>query len=171
MSSDRIVTQEPIETKIARILTNTEMTVTTAESCTGGLVAGTLVNASGISKGFKEGYIVYSDEAKQKLLGVKEETLKRYGAVSRQTAEEMAKGAANAANADAAIVTTGVAGPEGGTKEKPVGLVYIGCYVKGHIVVKRCFYSGSRQSIRYAAVKEALEILYCQLLTQKKYSR
>ena len=102
--------EEPIEKKITRILLHKKMTVTAAESCTGGLVAGTLVNADGISEVFKESYITYSNEAKHKLLGVKEETLKMYGAVSRQTALEMAEGAAKAANADAAIVTTGIAG-------------------------------------------------------------
>ena len=126
MSSNRIMAEEPIEKKITRILLHKKMTVTAAESCTGGLVAGTLVNADGISEVFKESYITYSNEAKHKLLGVKEETLKMYGAVSRQTALEMAEGAAKAANADAAIVTTGIAGPGGGTEEKPVGLVYVG---------------------------------------------
>ena len=86
MSSNRIMAEEPIEKKITRILLHKKMTVTAAESCTGGLVAGTLVNADGISEVFKESYITYSNEAKHKLLGVKEETLKMYGAVSRQTA-------------------------------------------------------------------------------------
>lgn len=167
MSSDRRMTEEAIEKKIARILVHRNMTVTTAESCTGGLVAGTLVNADGISEAFKEGFITYSDEAKHQLLGVREETLKEYGAVSRQTAAEMAEGAAKAAGAEAAIVTTGIAGPTGGSAEKPVGLVYIGCFVSGRTVVKRCFYRGDRQAIRYAAVKEALEILYCQLLASE----
>ena len=167
MSSNRIMAEEPIEKKITRILLHKKMTVTAAESCTGGLVAGTLVNADGISEVFKESYNTYSNEAKHKLLGVKEETLKMYGAVSRQTALEMAEGAAKAANADAAIVTTGIAGPGGGTEEKPVGLVYIGCYVKECTIVKRCFYGGDRQGVRYSAVKEALDILYCQLLANE----
>ena len=140
MSSDRIMAEEPIEKKITRILIHRKMTVTAAESCTGGLVAGTLVNADGISEVFKESYVTYSNEAKHKLLGVKKETLEKYGAVSRQTAAEMAEGAVRAAGADASVVTTGVAGPGGGTEEKPVGLVYIGCCVKGRTIVKRCFY-------------------------------
>lgn len=142
MSSDRIMAEEPIEKKITRILIHRKMTVTAAESCTGGLVAGTLVNADGISEVFKESYVTYSNEAKHKLLGVKKETLEKYGAVSRQTAAEMAEGAVRAAGADASVVTTGVAGPGGGTEEKPVGLVYIGCCVKGRTIVKRCFYGG-----------------------------
>ena len=97
MSSDRIMAEEPIEKKITRILIHRKMTVTAAESCTGGLVAGTLVNADGISEVFKESYVTYSNEAKHKLLGVKKETLEKYGAVSRQTAAEMAEGAVRAA--------------------------------------------------------------------------
>ena len=170
MSSDRIMAEEPIEKKITRILIHRKMTVTAAESCTGGLVAGTLVNADGISEVFKESYVTYSNEAKHKLLGVKKETLEKYGAVSRQTAAEMAEGAVRAAGADASVVTTGVAGPGGGTEEKPVGLVYIGCCVKGRTIVKRCFYGGNRQGVRHSAVKEALEILYCQLLADKYQS-
>ncbi|MCI6858441.1 MAG: nicotinamide-nucleotide amidohydrolase family protein [Eubacterium sp.] len=164
MNSDRIITEIPVEEKIARILLHKQMTVTTAESCTGGLVAGTLVNVSGISEVFREGYVTYSNEAKHRILGVRNETLMKYGAVSRQTAEEMAAGAARAAGADASVVTTGIAGPDGGSEEKPVGLVYIGCYVNGRITVKKCFYGGDRQHVRNSAVKEALDILYCQLL-------
>ena len=141
-----------------------KMLVSSAFIC---LVAGTLVNADGISEVFKESYVTYSNEAKHKLLGVKKETLEKYGAVSRQTAAEMAEGAVRAAGADASVVTTGVAGPGGGTEEKPVGLVYIGCCVKGCTIVKRCFYGGDRQGVRHSAVKEALEILYCQLLADK----
>ncbi|MBR0383032.1 MAG: CinA family protein [Eubacterium sp.] len=165
MSSRPRKNEEPVEKKIVRILKAGGLTVATAESCTGGLVAGTLVNADGISAVYKEGFITYSNEAKQKYLGVKKETLDTYGAVSRETASEMAQGAALAADADAAIVTTGIAGPDGGTEEKPVGLVYIGCWLKGKTVVKRCFFGGDRQNIRYMAVKEALDILYCQLLS------
>ena len=165
MSSRPRKNEEPVERKIVRILKAGGLSVTTAESCTGGLVAGTLINADGISAVYKEGFISYSNEAKEKYLGVKKETLDHYGAVSRETAAEMALGAAMAAGADAALSTTGIAGPDGGTDEKPVGLVYIGCYLKGNTVVKRCFFGGDRQNIRHMAVKEALDILYCQLLS------
>lgn len=164
MSSDRIIPETPVEYKIAKILIHHGLTVTTAESCTGGLVAGTLVNADGISASFKEGFITYSNEAKVRSLGVSEKTLENMGAVSRECALEMAEGAARAAGADAAIATTGIAGPGGGTDEKPVGLVYIGCSVKGNTVVKRCFFGGDREAIRRSATREALELLYCQLL-------
>ena len=165
MSSGRRIEEEPIEKKIERVLRHRGLSVTTAESCTGGLIAGTLVNADGISQAFKEGYITYSNEAKMKLLGVKEETLQKFGAVSRETAIEMAEGAVVAAGADVAVAATGIAGPGGGTEEKPVGLVYIGCTVEKQTVVKRCFFGGDRNEFRHKAVKEALEILYCQLLT------
>lgn len=167
MSSGRRIVEIPVENKIERILRNRKMSVTTAESCTGGLISGTLVNVPGISGVYKEGYITYSNEAKVKLLGVKEETLRKYGAVSRQTAKEMAEGAARVSGADAAIAVTGIAGPDGGTEEKPVGLVYIGCTVKEKTIVKRCFYGGDRTSIRQAAAREALEILYCQILSSE----
>lgn len=164
MSSGRRIEEEPIERKIARILKHKKLSVTVAESCTGGLVAGTLVNADGISEVFKEGFITYSNEAKVSLLGVSEETLNTYGAVSRQTAKEMALGAAEHACAQAAVSVTGIAGPDGGTAQKPVGLVFIGCTLLGHTVVKRCFFGGDRNTIRQRAVREALELLYCQLL-------
>lgn len=167
MSSGKRIVEIPIEKKIERILAGRNMTVTTAESCTGGLIAATLVNADGISNVFKEGYITYSDEAKHKLLGVKEETLKEYGAVSRETAQQMAEGAARAAGADAAIAVTGIAGPGGGTPEKPVGLVYIACTFLGKTIVKRCFFSGDRNSIRLNTMREALQILYCRILGER----
>ena len=147
-----------IEQEIAELLIRNQMTVTTAESCTGGLVAGRLINAAGISAAYRQGYITYANEAKHKLLGVKNKTLRKHGAVSRQTAKQMAKGAA-AAKADAAISVTGIAGPDGGTKEKPVGLVYIGCYVQGKVTVKECHFSGSRSEIRQATVESALILL------------
>lgn len=154
-----------LEEAVAALLEKKGLTVTTAESCTGGKLAGRIMNVPGVSRVYKEGYITYSNEAKRKLLGVKEETLKAYGAVSRQTAEEMAAGAAEAAGADAALGVTGIAGPDGGTEEKPVGLVYIGCFVKGHIRVEEFYFTGNREKIRdYAAVR-ALTLLREELLS------
>ena len=94
---------------------------------------------------------------------MRHETLEQYGAVSTQTAEEMAEGAAKAAGADAALSVTGIAGPLGGTKEKPVGLVYIGCYLCGRTVTKECRFHGTRQENRNASVEEALKLLEKQL--------
>ena len=148
-----------LEEKVVEALFRRHMTVTTAESCTGGLIAGTLVNAAGASKVLCEGYITYSNEAKERLVGVQRETLENYGAVSAQTAKEMALGAAKAAGAEAALSATGIAGPGGGTKEKPVGLVYIGCFVDGNVKVKECHLDGSRMENRLMTVQTALEML------------
>lgn len=139
------------------------LSITTAESCTGGLIAGTIINAPGASAVLNEGYITYSNEAKVRLVGVSKETLNTYGAVSEQTALEMAVGAAKAANADVALSSTGIAGPGGGTKEKPVGLVYIGCCVCGKTKVIKCQLSGSRTENRIQTVHEAL-LLVMELL-------
>ena len=135
------------------------MTVTTAESCTGGLLAGTLVNVPGASEVFNEGYITYSNDAKQKFLGVKKKTLKNDGAVSEACAAEMAKGAAKAAGSRAAVAVTGIAGPDGGTEEKPVGLVYIACCIDGNVKVESYHMNGDRQKIREITVKRALDML------------
>ena len=137
--------------------------ITTAESCTGGMIASTLINVSGISEIYKEGYITYSNEAKERLLGVLHETLMNYGAVSEQTAKEMAEGAAKAAGADAAVSVTGIAGPDGGTIEKPVGLVYMGCFCKGRICVEKHIFDGDRARVRAQSVQAALELLKTML--------
>lgn len=130
--------QTTLEERVVELLAEHKMTVTTAESCTGGLIAATLVNVPGASDVLNEGYITYSNEAKIRLVNVSPETLERYGAVSSQTAKGMANGAAKAAKAEAALSATGIAGPGGGTEEKPVGLVYIGCSVNGKTTAKRC---------------------------------
>lgn len=146
------------EEKVVQLLLEKEYTITTAESCTGGLLAGTLLNVSGASGVYNEGYITYANEAKERLVGVKHETLETFGAVSEQTAREMAEGAAKAAKADVGLSTTGVAGPTGGTPEKPVGLIYIGCCINGVTTVKECRFDGTREENRRRAVKEALEL-------------
>src|SRR5215207_9142441 len=102
------------------------LTVATAESCTAGLVAGTLTEIPGVSSILDRGFITYSNQAKQDMLGVSAETLKSHGAVSRETAEQMARGAIAHAPVDLAISVTGIAGPDGGTDDKPVGLVHFG---------------------------------------------
>ncbi len=157
-----IYTDDPqmtLEMAIYELLKAHNLTVTTAESCTGGLLAGRLINVPGISEHLKEGYVTYSNEAKEKLLGVPAETLRKYGAVSPQTAEAMAKGGAKAANADLCIAVTGIAGPDGGTKEKPVGLVYMSCYCRGKLYTEKNQYTGSRSKIREYSVASALTLL------------
>lgn len=153
-----------LEQAVIELLKEKKMTVTTAESCTGGLLAGRLLNVSGASEVYQEGHITYSNEAKERVLGVSHETLEKYGAVSVQTAEEMAKGAANAAGADVAVSITGIAGPGGGTEEKPVGLVYVGCYVKGKIRTEEFHFTGNRAKNRENAVVRALTVLREELL-------
>jgi len=148
-----------LEERIARKLIEREYTATTAESCTGGLLAGRLLNVPGISSVYKEGYITYSNEAKEKLLCVSHHTLETYGAVSAQTAKEMAAGAAKAAGADVALATTGIAGPDGGAAQKPVGLVYIGCYVNGATIAEEHVFAGERATVRNLSVEAALNLL------------
>ena len=154
-----------LEEKIVSELQNRGYTITTAESCTGGLLAGRILNVSGASAVYNEGHITYSNEAKERLLGVSHDTLEQYGAVSEQTAAEMALGAARVANANVGLSTTGIAGPGGGTPEKPVGLVYVGCCIHGDVTVKECRFTGNREENRNAAVEAVLELLIDELET------
>lgn len=149
-----------IEEKVVMKLKERGFHVTCAESCTGGMIASALVNVAGASDVFDESFVVYADAAKHKLLGVDEEALQTYGAVSRQVAWQMAEGAAKKAEADAAVAVTGIAGPAGGTPEKPVGLVYIGCSVKEKTVVTENHFKGNRLEIRRQTTQAALELLY-----------
>lgn len=148
-----------LEQAVVNLLRKNNLTVTTAESCTGGMVAARLVNVPGVSESLKAGYITYADKAKHKLLGVRKGLLKKKGAVSAEVAEEMAKGAAIFSKADVAIATTGIAGPDGGSEKKPVGLVYIACCVKGKVTVKECHFSGNRMKIRESTVANALILM------------
>ena len=154
-----------IEEKIVQVLKNKGYTITTAESCTGGLLAGRILNVSGASAVYNEGHITYSNEAKERLLGVSHDTLEQFGAVSEQIAAEMALGAARVASANVGLSTTGIAGPGGGTPEKPVGLVYIGCAINGDVTVKECRFAGNREENRNAAVEAVLELLIDELET------
>ena len=149
-----------LEEKVVNKLIEKGYTITTAESCTGGLISASIVNVPGASSVFHQGFVTYANEAKHKELGVKNKTLKKYGAVSKQTAKQMAKGAAKHAGADVAVAVTGIAGPGGGTEEKPVGTVYIGCYVGGEVVVKHYQFQGTRKQIRGLTVKNALALVY-----------
>jgi nicotinamide-nucleotide amidase len=155
---------ETLEQVVVQLLMQKGLTVSCAESCTGGLLSGRLVNVAGVSEVMKEGFITYSNEAKMKYLGVSSETLKAYGAVSEQTAKEMVTGCMEAAASDAALAVTGIAGPDGGTEEKPVGLVYIACKVKEDITVRKYYFRGSRQKVREQSVIYALDMLRRKLL-------
>lgn len=157
-----------LEEQVVALLSEYKMKITTVESCTGGLLSGRLVNVAGVSDVFHEGYITYSNEAKERLVGVKKETLQTYGAVSEETAREMAHGAAKVAKADVALSVTGIAGPAGASEEKPVGLVYIGCYLQGTTVVKKCNFTGNRMENRQMSVDTALKLLIDELMKKKK---
>lgn len=159
---------ETLEMALTKLLMKKKYTMTTAESCTGGMIAARMVNAPGVSAVLKSGYITYANEAKEELLGVSHDTLEKFGAVSRETAEEMAEGAAKAAHTDAAVAVTGIAGPDGGTKEKPVGLVYIGVNVRGNVEVREYHFSGSRQKIRESVTAAALTFLREKLLASEE---
>jgi len=135
--------------------------IATAESCTGGLVAGLLTEIPGSSAVVERGFVVYSNAAKQELLGVSAPTLAAFGAVSQETARAMAQGALAHSHADFAVAITGIAGPDGGTPEKPVGLVHLACAgTKGDIVaIERRYGALSRAAIRLASVATALDLL------------
>jgi len=148
-----------MEEAAGRALTERGLTVATAESCTGGLVAARLVNYPGISAALGEAHVTYANEAKMRYCGVKRETLDAYGAVSEQTAREMARGLRERSGADIVVATTGIAGPTGGTKEKPVGLVYVACADRYGVEVARLSLSGSRERIRTLAALRALDMV------------
>ncbi len=138
--------------------------IAVAESCTGGLLAARLVNCSGISDVLVEGVVAYSNEAKVKRLGVSEDTLKKHGAVSKEVAVEMAEGICKASGASVGVSTTGVAGPTGGTEEKPVGLVYIAVCVDGKTKAWKMNFLGDRERIRNRTVVMALDYIRRELL-------
>ncbi len=155
---------ESLEMAVVRLLKKHGLTVTTAESCTGGMLAARLVNVPGASDVFCEGYITYSNKSKRRLLDVNKRTLKKYGAVSEQTAREMAIGGVFANGADVCVAVTGIAGPDGGSEEKPVGLVYIACYLNDKALVEKYQFKGNRGKIREQTVVRALDLLRRSIL-------
>lgn len=148
-----------LEKAVVDLLRAEDLTVTCAESCTGGLLSARLINVPGVSEFYKSGFVTYSNKSKRRLIGVKKNTLQKYGAVSSEVAEEMAEGAALLTKADVAVAITGIAGPDGETEDKPVGLVYIGCSVKGKTTVKKYQFSGNRSKVREASVSAALILM------------
>ena len=155
-----IINENSIEYVLGEILCNNKLTISTAESCTGGMVAAKLISYPGISASFLEGAVTYSNEAKIKRLGVRKETLDAYGAVSKETAREMAEGIAKESCSNTAIATTGIAGPGGGTKEKPVGLVYIAVHVNNNTIIEKCnfmrslFSNTNELNIKFSQIKK-----------------
>lgn len=155
--------ESSIQETVAKILIDKKVTIAVAESCTGGLVAAKLIEYPGISEVLLEGAVTYSNEAKKRRLGVKDETLSAYGAVSAETAAEMAKGIAMTSGADIGVSTTGVAGP-GPSEGKPEGLVYVGVYIGGKSYVKELHLAGKRNVIRERAAYSALDFLRRKLI-------
>jgi nicotinamide-nucleotide amidase len=150
---------DTLEKVAVQKLIENNLTLSTAESCTGGLFSSTIVDVSGASKTFMGGFITYSNEEKINRLGVDSESLKKYGAASSQTAKAMAKGVCKLVGTNIGISTTGIAGPTGGTEEKPVGTVFIGLCYNGEVISKRFLFRGNRGKIRIRTVKMALKML------------
>ncbi|HHT68054.1 MAG TPA: competence/damage-inducible protein A [Firmicutes bacterium] len=151
---------QSLEQVVAEILLQKKLTLALAESCTGGLIGHRLTNVSGSSGFLDRGYVVYSNQAKMDELGVKQSTLEEFGAVSEQTAREMAEGARRAAKTDLGLAVTGIAGPTGGTDSKPVGLVYISLASNGDTIVQRHLWKGTREQIKNRAALMALRLLW-----------
>ena len=158
--------EENLEDVIVKLLKKHDLTISTAESCTGGLLTSRLVNVAGVSEVLKQGFITYTNKSKRKYLDVNKQTLKKYGAVSEETVKEMVKGAAIGTDSDTAIAISGIAGPEGGTEEKPIGTVYIGCYANEKCKIKRFNFIGNRNKIRESSVNASLDMLRRLILSQ-----
>lgn len=155
---------ETMEEVVGRRLTITGFTLAVAESCTGGLIAQRLTNVPGSSKYFIEGVVTYSNESKTRLLGVDKKVIKEFGAVSQQVARDMARGVRHKAKSDFGLSVTGIAGPDGGSEEKPVGLVYIALADDAHTQHKRFMIPGDRELIRWRASQAALDMLRRRLI-------
>ena len=145
-----------LSAKLGEALVPLGWTVTTVESCTGGGIASAITDIAGSSGWFEQGVVTYSNEAKQSLVKVSLKTLQDQGAVSEQTVREMLTGAVSLSAADVAIAVSGIAGPGGGTEDKPVGTVWIGCWVKEQIRTERYCFAGDRDEVRVATVKYGL---------------
>jgi PncC family amidohydrolase len=148
-----------ISQTIGELLVRKELTISVAESCTGGLICAAITDIPGSSRYFMGGVIAYSNEVKIKLLGVKKDTLDRYGAVSKQVAIEMAEGVKRIQTTDIGLGITGIAGPGGGSLEKPVGLVYMALSAKEQTIWNRFVFTGKRNEIRDKSVNTMLKIL------------
>ncbi len=151
--------------KLINLLISQKLKIATAESCTGGLLAKTITDTSGASSVFDMGIVSYANEIKNKFLNVPNEVLNTVGAVSEETAIAMAKGIVVAANADIGVGITGIAGPTGGTPEKPVGLVYYSIYLKKEdkVIIEKLLLNGSRDDVRNQTVNKVIERLISEL--------
>ena len=154
---------DTLESVLGNLLINKKISISVAESCTGGLLSHTLTNVPGSSDYFNRGYLTYSNKAKKDELDVSEETLATFGAVSQETAREMVTGVCRHTASDICVATTGIAGPGGGTIEKPVGLVYIGFSINGNITVIKKQFSGTREQVKLRTVRYILFHLINQI--------
>lgn len=157
--------EETLEEAVLKLLQKKNLTISLAESCTGGLVASRLTDIPGASASLISGVVSYSNESKINILKVKEDTIRKYGAVSPQTAEEMAVGAKKLSNTDIGLSITGIAGPDGGSAEKPVGLCYIGIAIGKSVNVQKIMLTGNRNRIRWGSSSRALDFLRRVLLS------
>ena len=143
--------------KLGASLTNKKLWITTAESCTGGGISYALTDTAGSSAYIDRCFVTYSNDAKHELLGVNRDVLAQFGAVSKETIEQMVSGAINATKADVAIAVSGIAGPGGGTKDKPVGTVWIAVKVLDKLSVEHCLFVGSRSEVRLQVIEYSLK--------------
>lgn len=158
--------QETMQDKLVSMLKAKNYTITTAESCTGGKIMEKLISVSGASTVIDAGFVTYSEQAKCKFADVNMETINKYSVVSEEVAYEMAEGVAKKNNTNASIAVTGIAGPCGGTEDKPVGLVYIGCYLNGKVNVRKLTLKGNREKVREQATYHAMNTLRKMLLEE-----
>ena len=158
--------EDTLEGVVVNLLKEQNETISFAESCTAGLLSATLVNVSGSSAVYKEGFVTYSNEAKMKYLNVDKKILDQFGAVSPECAYQMVEGLHKQTNADICVSITGIAGPEGGTEEKPVGLVYFGIYYNNEIKTHRFVFNGNRAKVRQRSVIYALNLVRRELLNE-----
>ena len=156
--------EDSLESVVSKLMINKKLNIGVAESCTGGMISSTLISYPGISEVFNEGVVTYSNEAKIRRLGVKEETLDKFGAVSFEVAKEMCEGIAKTSHSNIGVSTTGIAGPAGGTEEKPVGLVYIGVTINNKTIVEKHIFKGNRERIRKRATLTAINLLRKEIL-------
>lgn len=160
--------EESLEEVVLKLLVERNLTIALAESCTGGLISSRLTDVPGASASLMYGVTSYSNEAKIKILGVKEDTIKSFGAVSSQTAEEMAAGVRKLNGTDIGLSITGIAGPEGGSAEKPIGLCYIGIAIGDEVKSHKYIFPGNRKKIKWNSSSRALDLLRRELLTSRK---
>lgn len=157
-AQNNLIPAGPVEQTLAALLMKKNMTISTAESCTGGMLAEKITSVPGISAVYAGGFVTYATEEKHKLLGVSRKVLRENGAIAKKTAKQMAAGAARHAGTDVAVSVTGNAGPDA-AEGKPVGLVYIGVCVDGKAVGRKYRFSGNRQEIREQACEEAMKLV------------